>query len=122
MPKWQDPTLCNSGTRTTTAPDSVRSPGPDAVGCRACRSAGPSSGLKHVLERANLLGLRALGALTRGVLDPLVLLQRAVAAGVDGRVVDEDVRGAVVGGDEAEALLGVEPLDGSLSHTAISLM
>ncbi|GII83938.1 hypothetical protein Ssi03_19280 [Sphaerisporangium siamense] len=35
---------------------------------------------------------------------------------------DEDVSAAVVGRDEAEALLGVEPLDGSLSHGLILLI
>jgi hypothetical protein len=34
--------------------------------------------------------------------------------------VDEDVRAAVGLGDEAKALLSVEPLDGSLSHDAYS--
>ena len=36
---------------------------------------------------------------------------------LNGRVVDEDVRAVVVSRDEAEALLGVEPLDGALRHT-----
>jgi hypothetical protein len=49
-------------------------------------------------------------------LNPLSLFQRAVAAALDLRVVDEDIRGAVVGGDEAEALFAVEPFHSSLCH------
>src|SRR3954452_22381197 len=65
---------------------------------------------------ANVLRLRALGALGEVELDLLVLLERLVAAGLDGGEVDEHVLAAAVLRDEAEALLGVEPLDGSLSH------
>lgn len=39
------------------------------------------------------------------------LAQGAEALAVDGGLVHENLVGAVVGGDEAEALLGVEPLD-----------
>ena len=38
------------------------------------------------------------------------LAEAAEALGVDGGLVDENLVGAVVGGDEPEALLGVEPL------------
>lgn len=38
------------------------------------------------------------------------LAQAAEAVGVDGGLVHEDLVGAVVGSDEPEALLGVEPL------------
>ena len=38
------------------------------------------------------------------------------AAALDGGVVDEDVGGAVVRSDEAEALFGVEPLHSTLCH------
>src|SRR5690606_13428083 len=54
-------------------------------------------------------------------LDLLVLLERAVAARRDGRVVGEDVGAAVVGGDEAEALFSVEPLHGSGCHGVLLL-
>src|SRR3712207_8964896 len=51
--------------------------------------------------------------------DPLAFVERAVPAGLDGRVVDEDVRSATVRGGEAEPLLGVEPLDSrSEEHTS----
>src|SRR5699024_4696971 len=64
--------------------------------------------------------LRALGALRDLELYALRLFQRAVAVRIDRRVVDEDVGAAAVLGDEAIALLSVEPLDGSLCHCAVS--
>jgi predicted ABC-type transport system involved in lysophospholipase L1 biosynthesis ATPase subunit len=62
-------------------------------------------------------GLRALRALGDLELHVLVLLQAAEAVAVDLGVVHEDVR-PVGAGDEAVALLRVEPLDGSLCHVA----
>src|SRR3954453_12671773 len=44
------------------------------------------------------------------------LRQRTEAVAVDGGVMDEEVLAPVVGGDEAEALLVAEPLDGSGGH------
>src|SRR5215469_5500273 len=73
----------------------------------------------RVSDRADLLRLRALGALGDGVLDPLVVLEAAVAVSLDGGMVDEDVRRAVVRGDEPVALVRVEPLHSSLSHCAL---
>src|SRR6478735_68928 len=67
-------------------------------------------------DGADLLGLRALGTLGDVELHALGLLERAVAAALDGAVVHEDVRAATVLGDEAEALFSVEPLDCSLCH------
>src|ERR671917_2158085 len=67
-------------------------------------------------ERADVLRLRALRALRHVELDALVLLERAVARRLDGGEVGEDVSRAVLGGDEAVALLSVEPLHGSGSH------
>src|SRR5689334_16544949 len=75
-----------------------------------------------VSERANLLRLRALLALGDLELDPLVLLQSAVPARLDGREVDEHVSTPAVDGDEAEALVCVEPLHGSLRHAELSLL
>src|SRR6185312_1691836 len=63
---------------------------------------------------ADACGLRALGYLELHV---LVLLQAAEAVAVNLGVVHEDVR-SVGAGDEAVALLRVEPLDGSLCHVA----
>src|SRR3954463_1285913 len=65
---------------------------------------------------ADVLGLRTLGALRDVELDLLILVKRLVAAGLDGGEVDEHVLAAAVLRDEAETLVGVEPLDGSLSH------
>src|SRR5690606_20564525 len=62
------------------------------------------------LFRSALLALRDLEG------DALVLVEAAVAAGGDRRVVDEHVRAAAVGRDESEALLGVEPLHGAFGH------
>src|SRR6185312_4079272 len=69
------------------------------------------------LGGANVGGLRALRALGHLELHVLVLLQAAEAVAVNLGVVHEDVR-SVGAGDEAVALLRVEPLDGSLCHVA----
>src|SRR5690606_30518467 len=69
---------------------------------------------------ANAFRLRALGALSDFELYALRFFQRAVAIRVNCRVVHEDVGAAAVLGDEAVALLSVEPLDGSLCHCAVS--
>src|SRR5262249_22321626 len=69
-------------------------------------------------DRADVLRLRALRALGDVELDLLVLVEGLVALGLDGRVVHEDVVAAVLLRDEAETLLGVEPLHGALSHGA----
>src|SRR3954471_24068365 len=67
-------------------------------------------------DRADVLRLRALRALGDVELDLLVLVQGLVTLGLDGRVVHEDVVAAVLLGDEAEALLRVEPHNSALSH------
>src|SRR4051794_7895559 len=72
-----------------------------------------------VLERADVLRLRALLALRDVELHALVLLQRLVALPLDRAEVAEDVGAAVVLRDEAEALLRVEPLHCSLCHVLI---
>src|SRR5690242_18178378 len=74
---------------------------------RACRR--PS-------DPADGVGLAAAVASRRGLeLHAVTLLQSPEAVHLDRAVVDEDVR-PTVGGDEAEALLRVEPLDRALSH------
>src|SRR5438093_3050291 len=60
--------------------------------------------------------LRALLALGHLVLDLLVLLEVAIAVARDRAEVHEDVGATVILSDESEALLGVEPLDGSGAH------
>src|SRR5690606_20385727 len=72
-------------------------------------------------ETANLRGLRALLPLCDLELDPLAVFQAAVAAADDLGEVHEYVGRAAVRCDEAEALLSIEPLDGSLSHVKLSL-
>src|SRR6476620_6096778 len=73
-------------------------------------------------DGANTRGLRPLGALADLELNFLVLLQGAEAAALNFRVVDEHVRRAVLRGDEAEALLRVEPLHSSLWHFLLFLL
>src|SRR6187401_256404 len=73
-------------------------------------------------DSANVLRLRALGTLRDVELDLLVLVEGLVALRLDGRVVNEDVIAAVLLGDEAEALLGVEPLHGALCHVLFLLL
>src|SRR4051794_27960786 len=70
-------------------------------------------------ERRDVRSLRALLALLDVERDPLAFIERAVPAGLDGRVVDEDVRSATVGGGEAEPLLSVEPLHCSFGHCSL---
>src|SRR5207247_11318475 len=88
------------------------------------RGAGPGSQkapgpVRWRLERADFLGLGALLPPPGGVGDPLVVLQAAEAVSLDGGVMDEHVGGSVVRGDEAVALVGVEPLDGAFSHVLL---
>ena len=70
------------------------------------------------LDDANLVSLGTLGALGDVEFDSLVLVERAVAIGVDCGVVNENVRSAVSLLDEAEALFCVEPLNGALCQGA----
>src|SRR5438034_8789757 len=72
-------------------------------------------------EDADVARLRALGALGDLELDPLVLVEAAVAVGGDRGEVDEDVVTAAVDGDEAEALVTVEPLHSALCHVLLLL-
>src|SRR5690606_12921593 len=87
-------------------------------GCSVAR-AGAARRAGGRSQSLDVRGLRALGALRDVERDALVLLERAVAARLDLAVVGEHVGGAVRGGDEAEALLGVEPLHGASSHGAV---
>src|SRR5919107_3192940 len=70
-------------------------------------------------ERADVRGLRALLSLGHLELDPLVLVQAAVARGLDRGEVGEDVGAAVVRGDEPEALVRVEPLHYARNHARL---
>src|SRR3954454_21996918 len=84
-----------------------RGPVPDAPGPRSepCGS-----------EHADRLRLRTPVALGDLELDPLPLLQAAVAIRLDGRIVHEHVL-ATVDRDEAVAFVRVVPLDGALCHS-----
>src|SRR5215469_3521898 len=90
--------------------------GPGTSRCRAPSRCIPLAGLAcRGSGGEDAGGLRALRALGDLELHALVLLQAAEAGAVNLGVVHEDVR-SVGAGDEAVALLRVEPLDGSLCH------
>src|SRR6266540_963470 len=67
-------------------------------------------------DNANAVGLWALLPLGDLELDLLAFLEGPEARRLDGGVVDEDVGLALALGDEAVALLSVEPLHGALCH------
>src|SRR6516225_3324016 len=71
-------------------------------------------------DGADVFRLRALLALRCVVLDTLVVVEVLVAVAADGGEVDEHVLAAVVGRDEPEALLAVEPLHCALCHLLCS--
>src|SRR4051794_12929401 len=73
-------------------------------------------GRREWLDGADLLRLRALLALGDLELDPLILLEAAVATGLDGGEVHEHVVTTSVLADETEPLVGVEPLHRTLCH------
>src|SRR5262249_37806349 len=78
------------------------------------RRAGPDQGRGlHLLDVDRLRPLRALLLL---VGDLRALRERAVAVARDAAEMDEQVTPAIVGCDEAEALVVAEPLDGSGCH------
>src|SRR5689334_22322956 len=67
----------------------------------------------------NVRRLRTLGALGDVELDPLVVVETAVALGRDSRVVREHVGTPAIRRDEPEALLCVEPLDCADRHVLL---
>src|SRR5690606_28266097 len=82
--------------------------GPAPLGCGAY--------ISRRLDRADVLSLRTLLALPDLELHALALVEGLETRAADGGVVHEDVRAASVLGDEAEALLAVEPFHAALSH------
>src|SRR3954453_24030769 len=68
------------------------------------------------LERGDVDGLRPLVAGLGVIGDLRALGQRLEAVRVDAGVVDEQVLATLVRRDEAQALVAVEPLDGSGCH------
>src|SRR3954451_11555347 len=85
----------------------------------AGRAAGTPAARPRASDRADVLRLRALLALRGVELDALRLVQRPVAAAAEGGEVAEDVGAPAVLLDEAEALLGVEPLHSALGHLVL---
>ena len=77
----------------------------------------PAHIASSLLDRGYSDRLRTLGALFDLELNALVLLERTKATPLNFRVVDEHICFAAVGGDEAEALIAVEPFHSSLCHT-----
>src|SRR3954469_25723375 len=80
---------------------------------RGCRAFGVSRYLGGWLD---VRGARALGALLDLVLELVVILQRLETRRLNGGEVHEEILAAVVGRDEAEALLVVEPFNGTCAH------
>jgi hypothetical protein len=70
----------------------------------------------HALERSNVFSLKAFLAFCDVELDALVFFQRTVSAGLNGAEVCKHVSSSVIGCNEPESLIGVEPFNGSLSH------
>jgi hypothetical protein len=70
-------------------------------------------------DRADLLGLWTLLALGDLEFNALVFLEAAISAGLDCGEVHEHISATTIDGDEAEALLGVEPFNGSLRHLSL---
>src|SRR3954466_3822697 len=94
---------------------------PGGLTCYLSRAPPACGRLREVSsDRPDVGGLRALLALRHVELDALVLVERAVAVGLDRREVHEDVGAAAVLCDEAEALLSVEPLHRALRHAVSS--
>src|SRR5437660_540155 len=90
-------------------------------GCAARAPGARVRALPAASDGPDVLGLRPLVTADRGVLHALVVLQAAVAVGLDGRVMHEYIRRCVVGRDKAIALVRVEPLHCSLRHCALLL-
>ena len=88
-------------------------PGPRAPGRRAAN-------LRR-LGQAHIDGLEPFGSFLEIELNRLTLFERAESVHLDGGVVHEDISPTIRLRDEAEALLGVEPLDCSGSHGGIPL-
>jgi hypothetical protein len=71
---------------------------------------------RSLRDRANVRGLKALGALLDLELNLLPFSEAAKAIGLNRSVVAENVFAAAILSDEAKALRIVEPLDGTSCH------
>src|SRR5262245_60480327 len=67
---------------------------------------------RETLLRDDVAGLQAFGAAPDGKLDGLAFLQRAIAVGLDGGVMDENILSTFLG-QKAVPFGGIEPLDGA---------
>lgn len=76
----------------------------------------PSLDRLQSADHANAISLLTLGALGDFELHLLTFFEQTEAARLDRAVVDEDVVARALNRDEAVALLGIEPFDGSLRH------
>src|SRR5688500_11339134 len=86
---------------------------PSSATATTAAAGGPAAESRHVLRGRALLPLHDVE------LHALALVERLEAPALDGGVVDEQVLASVLGRDEAEALVVVEPLDGALrAHCA----
>jgi len=127
-----------AATTTTTVRAAAAAPAPttaSAVGTTAAASSigtttAPAAGAAGAPLNRTTIGpgdIDGLGAAVVAVLDVeldlLAVAEAAEAAGalLDPRVVNEQIVAAVVGGDEAEPLLVVEPLDGAAHLVAVAL-
>src|SRR4051812_20562032 len=66
------------------------------------------------LDGTDVRGLRAFRALGSAELHPLTFVERTEAGRLNSAVVHEHVSTSAIDGDEAEALLRVEPFNGTL--------
>src|SRR4051794_19791774 len=87
------------------------------MGRRRPAGAGRAGRSRRDLQRGDVDGLRALVAGLGLVAHARALGQGPEALPADARVVDEEVLAGLVRRDEAEALVVVEPLDGSGGHS-----
>jgi hypothetical protein len=106
-------------------------PGAALKGAMACRHGtgaqlGPRAPGRRELNlrglgQAYIDRLEPFGSFLKIELNRLTLFERAESVHLDGGVVYEDISPTIRLRDEAEALLGVEPLDCSGSHGGIPL-
>src|SRR4051794_12888421 len=97
-----------STTSTSKSPERQRQSRPRRIG-EACF-------VDLYSDQGDASRLGALLALADIEAHALVLLERLEAAALDLRVVHEHVGATVLGGNEPEALFGVEPLHGAFCH------
>src|SRR5262245_21118486 len=118
MPTSRRPVKSSSSDRPSQRPRTDRSPSTSMAAAR--RAAAIDRGW-WLPDDADVAGLGALLSLRDVELALLILVEVPVPCARDRAEVHEDVWAPVVRGDEAEALLAVEPLHGSCSHVLFLL-